>query len=48
MMKRVLWTALMVVASSLLFACGGEKLDLKVKVRVEGKPAAQALSLIHI
>jgi hypothetical protein len=42
MMKRVMWTVLIVVATSLLSACGGEKLNLTVRVRMEGKPAAQA------
>ena len=29
-------------AVSLLFACSGEKLELKVKARMDGQPAAQA------
>jgi hypothetical protein len=42
MMKLVLRTALAVVASFLLFACAGEKLELKVKANLDGRPAAQA------
>lgn len=45
MMKRAVRTALVVVASSLLFACAGEKgekLELKVKARIHGQPAVQA------
>ncbi len=30
------------VSSSLLFACAGEKLELTVKARIDGQPAAQA------
>jgi len=41
-MKRLVWPALIVAGSSLLFACAGEKLDLKVRVRMDGQPAAQA------
>jgi len=41
-MKRSVRTVLMVFASALLFACAGEKLDLKVKVRLDGQPVAQA------
>lgn len=42
MLKHARWAVLAVVASSLLFACSDEKLDLTVKVRMEGKPVAQA------
>jgi len=42
MMKHSVRIVLMMVASSLLFACMGEKLDLKVKVRLDGQPVAQA------
>ena len=42
MMKRVIGTVLIIFAASLLFACSGEKLELKVKARMDGQPAAQA------
>ncbi len=42
MMKRIYRTILVMAASSLLFACSGEKLDLKVTARLDGQPAAQA------
>src|SRR5574341_843761 len=42
MMKRFAWPTLIVAGSSLLFACAGEKLDLNVRVRMDGQPAAQA------
>ena len=41
-MKRSARIVLMVVASALLFACAGEKADLKVKARIDGQPVAQA------
>ncbi len=41
-MKRVFRTVLVMAASSLLFACAGEKLELKVMARLDGQPAAQA------
>lgn len=42
MMKRVYRTILVMAASSLLVACAGEKLDLKVTARLDGQPAASA------
>lgn len=42
MIKRALPTAILVMVSSLLFACAGEKLELKVKASMNGQPAAQA------
>jgi hypothetical protein len=42
MMKHTVRIVLMMFAVSLLFACSGEKLDLKVKARMDGEPAAQA------
>ena len=42
MMKRVIGTGLIIFAASLLFACSGEKLELQVKARMDGQPAAQA------
>lgn len=38
----VVKTFFILFAASLLFACSGEKLELKVKARMEGQPAAQA------
>ncbi|HEX9019790.1 MAG TPA: carboxypeptidase-like regulatory domain-containing protein, partial [Nitrospirota bacterium] len=40
--KRVVGTILIAAAASFLFACGGEKLDLRVKARMGGQPVAQA------
>jgi tetratricopeptide (TPR) repeat protein len=42
MMKHAVRTVLMMLAAILLFSCTGEKLDLKVKARMDGQPAAQA------
>jgi hypothetical protein len=42
MMKRVVRIVLMMFVVSLLFACMGEKLELQVKARMDGQPAAQA------
>ena len=42
MMKRAVRTVLMMFVASLLFACMGEKLELQVKARMDGKPAAEA------
>ncbi len=42
MMKRMIQTALLLSASMLLFACGGEKFELKVKANMNGQPAALA------
>ena len=42
MIKRAVWSALMVFASTLLFGCAGEKLELQVNARMDAKPAAQA------
>ncbi len=42
MMKQPIKTGLIMFAVSLLFACSGEKLELQVKARMDGQPAAQA------
>ncbi len=42
MVKRFVQLTLMIAASSLLFACAGEKMELEVKARMNGKPAVQA------
>jgi tetratricopeptide (TPR) repeat protein len=42
MMKRTVRSVLMLFLASLLFACSGEKLEFKVKARMDGQPAAQA------
>jgi len=42
MTKRAIKTVFIMFAASLLFACSGEKLELKVKARMDGHPAAQA------
>jgi len=42
MMKHSVRILLVVAASLLLFACAGEKLELKVKASMNGRPAAQA------
>jgi tetratricopeptide (TPR) repeat protein len=42
MMKRAVRTVLMMFVASQLFACMGEKLELQVKTRMDGKPAAEA------
>ena len=42
MMKRAIRTVLIMFAASLLFACSGEKLELQVKARMDGQPAAEA------
>ena len=42
MMKRAVRTVFMMFVASLLFACMGEKLELQVKARMDGQPAAQA------
>ncbi len=41
MLKRAISTVLVMVASFLLFACAGEKLELRVKARMDGQPLAQ-------
>ena len=41
-MKRAVRTVLMMFVASLLFACMGEKLELQVKARMDGQPAAEA------
>ena len=41
-MKLIFRTILVMAASSLLFACAGEKLELKVTARLDGQPVAQA------
>jgi len=42
MMKHAVRTVLVIFAALLLFSCGGENLELKVKARLDGQPAAQA------
>ena len=42
MITRVRGTAVAVAASFLLFGCAGEKLELKVKATLDGRPAAAA------
>jgi len=42
MVKRLIRPILVLSVSFLLFACAGEKLELKVKARMDGQPAAQA------
>jgi hypothetical protein len=42
MMKHAVRTVFMMFAAFLLFSCTGEKLELKVKARMDGQPAAQA------
>jgi hypothetical protein len=42
MVKHSIQSILILSASFLLFACAGEKLDLKIKARMDGQPAAQA------
>ncbi len=42
MMKHAVRTALVVFAAFSLFSCGGEKLELKVKARLDGQPVTQA------
>ncbi len=42
MMKRVAWSALIVLASTLFFGCAGENLELQVNARMDGQPAKQA------
>jgi len=42
MLNRSVRIVLTVVASALLFACAGEKAELKVKARIDGQPVAQA------
>jgi tetratricopeptide (TPR) repeat protein len=42
MFKHSIRSILILSASFLLFACAGEKLDLKIKARMDGQPAAQA------
>ncbi len=42
MFKRIGSTVLIAGASLLLFACAGEKMDLEVRARMDGAPAAQA------
>ncbi len=41
-MKHIFKTILVMAAASLLFACGGEKLELKVTARLDGQPVASA------
>jgi hypothetical protein len=42
MIKFSVRPTLLVLASLMLFACASEKLELEVKARMDGKPAAQA------
>ena len=42
MSKRAILSSLIVIVSTLLFACSGEKLELQVKVRMDGQPTSQA------
>lgn len=42
MMKRVEWSVLVIMATVLFFGCAGEKLEIAVKARMDGQPAAQA------
>ena len=46
MVKRSIRSILVLLASFLLFACAGEKLELKVKARMDGQPAAQARVIV--
>ncbi len=46
MIKRAVHTAILVMVSSLLFACAGEKLELKVKAGMNGQPAAHAKVIV--
>ena len=43
MIKLSVRSTLLVLALSMLFACASEKLELEVKARMDGKPAAQAI-----
>ncbi len=42
MMKHAIRTVLVMFAAFLLFSCSGENLEVKVKARLDGEPAAQA------
>jgi pSer/pThr/pTyr-binding forkhead associated (FHA) protein len=42
MMKHAVRTVLVMFAAFLLFSCSGEKLELKVKARLDGQPVTQA------
>jgi tetratricopeptide (TPR) repeat protein len=42
MVKLSVRSALIILVSSMLFACAGEKLELEVKARMDGQPASQA------
>jgi hypothetical protein len=42
MMKHAVRTSLVMFAVFALFSCSGENLELKVKARLDGQPAAQA------
>jgi tetratricopeptide (TPR) repeat protein len=42
MVKHSIRSILVLAVSFMLFACAGEKLELKVKARMDGQPAAQA------
>jgi hypothetical protein len=46
MMKRTVQSVLMMFLAFLLFACSGEKLEFKVKARMDGQPAAQAKVIV--
>jgi len=42
MQKRTLWSALAILTVILFSGCAGEKIELAVQARMDGKPAAQA------
>src|SRR3990172_9464354 len=46
MVKRVALSVSLLFAALLLFACCGEKLQLEVKARMDGQPAAQAKVIV--
>ena len=46
MVKRVALSVSMLFAALVLFACSGEKLQLEVKARMDGQPAAQARVIV--
>jgi len=47
MLKRPVWSGpLMLFAASMLGACSGQSLDLEIKARLDGQPAAQAKVMV--
>lgn len=46
MQKRTLWTALAMTGIILFSGCAGEKIEITVQARMDGKPAAQAKVVI--